>query len=85
MRIYQNLSGATRTFYGVTFNHGDIKEVPGPINVPHFVQVQSLPETVSKPSSENTHESGTEPETKVESRRKSKLLKGAINDGSDND
>ena len=33
---YKNLSNTIKTFYGVTFNPGDIKEVSGYINHPKF-------------------------------------------------
>lgn len=36
---YQNLSYSTKTFYGVTFKPGDVKDVPGPINHTYFVPV----------------------------------------------
>ena len=86
--IYQNCSGGTRVFYGVEFKHGDIKDVPGVINAPHFVRLQSMPETVSdvpsiEPETEVVSETDTEP--KVDGRRKSKkLIKEDITDGSDN-
>jgi hypothetical protein len=32
MITYKNIGCSTKTFYGVTFNPGDIKEVPGYIN-----------------------------------------------------
>lgn len=35
--VYKNTSFATKTFYGVEFKHGDIKEVPGYINDPKFI------------------------------------------------
>lgn len=39
MLVYQNASVATKTFYGVTFHPGDIKEVPGYINDDKFIRV----------------------------------------------
>lgn len=36
---YQNLSYSTKTFYGVTFKPGEVKDVPGPINHTYFVPV----------------------------------------------
>lgn len=30
--VYKNISNSKKIFYGVTFNPGDIKEVPGYIN-----------------------------------------------------
>lgn len=34
---YKNVSLATKTFYGVTFEPGQIKDVPGYINDPKFI------------------------------------------------
>lgn len=85
--IYKNLSGMTSTFYGVTFNPGDTKCVPGIINAPNFIPVAKLPETVSEKSTDNntpapkpTEETDTE--EKVDGRRKSKT-KGLNIDGTD--
>ena len=80
--IYQNLSYSTKTYYGVEFKPGETHEVPSAINDPRFIQLQSLPETVSD---EPSIEPETEEETKVDGRRKSKkLIKEDITDGSDN-
>ena len=43
MLIYRNTSGTKKTFYGVTFKPGDVKEVKGFINSPGFVRVPSKP------------------------------------------
>ena len=37
------MSRITQTFYGVEFKPGDVKEVPGYINDPHFVIRKHLP------------------------------------------
>lgn len=42
--IYKNLTNSVKTFYGVTFNPGDVKEVPGFINADHFIRVSEMPE-----------------------------------------
>lgn len=88
--IYQNLSGRTQTFYGVEYKPSDIKSVPGYINAPKFISVQSLPETVSdEPSNISKVEAEVEvtevdDKPKPIGRRKSKnLLKEEISDGSD--
>lgn len=44
---YKNISGATLTFYGVTFNPGDVKDVPGPINAPQLI---STTEEITQPA-----------------------------------
>lgn len=36
---YKNISCIKRTFYGVQFNPGETKEVPGYINHPKFVRI----------------------------------------------
>lgn len=41
--VYKNLSMSVKTFYGVTFNPGDIHEVGGAINSPGFIQLRQLP------------------------------------------
>lgn len=84
--VYQNLSGLTKVFYGVTFNAGDIKYVPGVINAPNFIPVAKLPETVSEKSTDNNistpKPSAVVTEEKVDGRRKSKT-KGLNIDGTD--
>lgn len=48
---YCNCSYAAKTFYGVTFQPGDVRSVPGYINNPKFVRVSdSTPETTNKPA-----------------------------------
>ena len=86
--IYQNCSFTTKTYYGVEFKPGEAHEVPSAISDPRFIQLQSLPETVSdEPSIEPETEvvSDTDAEPKVDGRRKSKkIIKEEITDGSDN-
>jgi len=41
--IYKNTGPSAKTFYGVTFESGEIKEVNGRINHHKFIQVNSLP------------------------------------------
>lgn len=40
MQTYKNISGKKLTFYGVTFNPNEIKEVPGYINHIKMVRVK---------------------------------------------
>lgn len=40
--IYKNLSRATKTFYGITFKPGEEYDVPGCIDHPKFVQLNSF-------------------------------------------
>lgn len=48
MIAYKNVGYTEKTFYGVTFKPGDIKEVPGHINHYKFVQVNSVPQEPPK-------------------------------------
>lgn len=48
--IYKNNSNITKTFYGVTFAPGDIKEVRGFINHPKFSVEKELPKEPPKVS-----------------------------------
>jgi len=44
---YKNISGQTLTFYNVTFNPNDIKEVPGYIN--HLKMIRVKDSEIPKP------------------------------------
>lgn len=46
--VYKNLSRTAMTFYGIIFNPGDVKEVPGYINHPKFVCSNDLDITENK-------------------------------------
>lgn len=48
MIAYKNLSSITKTFYGVTFKPGETHQVPGYINSPQFIKVNSVPEEPPK-------------------------------------
>lgn len=41
--IYKNISNSTKTFHGVTFRPGEIKEVPRCINNRYFIRLNSMP------------------------------------------
>ena len=45
--FYKNNSVVTKTFYGVTFKPGEIKEVPGYINYKHF-EIVAAPKQLPK-------------------------------------
>lgn len=47
--VYKNISNCTKKFYGVSFQPGDIKEVPGYVNDKLMV-VAELPKKESKPA-----------------------------------
>lgn len=46
--FYKNLSNSVKTFYGITFKPGDIKEVPGFINNKYMIVVDE-PKQPAKP------------------------------------
>lgn len=88
--IYKNCSGATRSFYGVTFGPGEVHNVPGPINAPRFVQLPTFPVTDIDIKTDVQPEIQTETQPEVEEvretrGRKSNKIKEAIENGSDND
>lgn len=68
--IYKNTSTIQKTFHGVTFKPGDIKEVPGYINDRGFVRVAELPKEPPKrkesAKSTSSKEEKEQPETKKE-------------------
>ena len=69
--LYRNDSHKVMTFYGVKFNPGDVKDVPGNINHPRFVRVASMPPaTASMPkpvSKAAASTKATKPVAKTES------------------
>ncbi len=48
MLVYKNISKVTKTFHGVTFRPGEIKEVSGYINSKYFVRYPSMPKEPPK-------------------------------------
>jgi hypothetical protein len=48
---YKNVSNCAKTFYGVNFNPGDTKEVPGYINDTHMILETELKQPAKQPSS----------------------------------
>lgn len=42
---YKNISCSTKTFYGITFNPGDVKEVPGYVNASGMTRIFGIKET----------------------------------------
>lgn len=57
---YKNISFSAKTFYGVKFEPGDTKEVPGFIDSPSMIRVDSK----SKPVSTKLFEAPTKVETR---------------------
>lgn len=66
MFIYKNISLATKTFYGVTFKPGDVKEVKGPINHPRFIRV-TTPAKLDTTSTTDNKKSDKQTEVKSNS------------------
>lgn len=69
---YKNLSGCTRTFYGVTFAPGEEHYVPGYINCAKFVRVEA-------PVVEET----IKPVKKASTTKQNRLIKEESADGTD--
>ena len=46
---YKNISCSTKTFYGITFNPGDVKEVPGYVNANGMARIVGIKETKLTP------------------------------------
>jgi len=65
--FYKNMSIATKTFYGVTFNPGEIKEVPGYINDKDFQRCERPIAPAPKQAPKSTTKSSTKPS--VESKK----------------
>lgn len=79
--FYKNISSATKTFYGVTFNPGEIKEVPGYINdksfrccaAPKSKNTAASSKRSAKPSAEAVKPTSAQPKpAKVEAKSESK-------------
>ena len=47
MITYKNIGQSTKTFYGVTFKPGDVKEVPGYINGKGMARIFKSSESIS--------------------------------------
>lgn len=92
--FYRNISNATKTFYGITFNPGDEKEVPGYINTGDFIAI-APPEkpvpvaakaTPAKKEQEKVEPAKVEPEKKepVKNTTQKTEKKEETVDGTDN-
>lgn len=77
---YINGSGVTRTFHGVEMKPGEIKDVPGNINVPGFYPVAAEPikqmsetaEAEMEPAKEQVVQAEKQVEVKTTKSKKSK-------------
>lgn len=74
---YKNLSFAKRTIQGVTFNPGEIQDVPNFINDPKFVLIDSN-------SIEESNKIGKSDSTKSSKKSNLKSKQGGNDSGGDN-
>ena len=72
---YKNTSFATKTFYGVPFQPGEIKDVPGYINDISFVRIFEQPEKeppkTAQPKQKDTNKPVSQSSKPAESQQKS--------------
>lgn len=69
---YKNISYSAKTFYGVKFEPGEIKEVPGYINDAKMVRVQGKLAKTFKPTVQNTKVVNESDSTRFETRGRKK-------------
>ena len=93
---YKNCGYITKEFYGITFNPGDIHEVPGFIAAQHFVRVEdeitsadnaaeiSKPRRGRPPKSQSNDEHGNKGSEK-ESLMKTELVQETVEDKTSKD
>ena len=86
--FYRNNSYATKTVYGIEFKPGDIKEVPGTINLPEFMAVappeKPVPKvTKSEPKKESVKKEPEKVTTKPKVEPKTETKEETV-DGTDN-
>lgn len=72
MLIYKNNSYSTKTFYGVVFKPGDIKEVPGYINCTKFIRLTSVPKELPERTEQKKRKGRPKKETPQKSKNVSK-------------
>lgn len=73
MATYKNVSNTTKTFHGVTFKPGDIKECPGIINHSQFIRVKSVPKEPPKQAENKPKSAPAKSESKPEPKSKQKV------------
>ena len=54
MIAYKNISFSAKTFYGVKFEPGETKGVPGYINSPYMIRTFDVPDTCDAPDKIDT-------------------------------
>ena len=83
--LYKNISLTQKTFHGVTFKPGEIKEVPGYINNRGFIPVDEMPQEPPKrvePKKQVASKQESSKESKQESKnsKKEELVNGSDSD-----
>ena len=73
--IYKNTSIIQKTFHGITFQPGEIKEVPGYINDKSFVRVSKMPKEPPKRNDSAKSTSSTEASKREASKEEPKTNK----------
>lgn len=69
MATYRNLSNTTKTFHGVTFKPGEIKECPGLINHNQFIKVKSVAKEPPKRTESKPKDVQPKPEPKPQKKQ----------------
>lgn len=69
---YKNVSCITKTFYDVTFNPGDEKEVPGYINDKYMIVIDALKKPAEQQKSEKPKSETKAPDKKPSSESQKK-------------
>ena len=68
---YKNISFSAKTFYGVKFEPGEIKEVPGYINDPRMIRIFDISKkVVKKPEPVESVDAIETPKVETRGRRK---------------
>ena len=65
--LYKNISLTQKTFHGVTFKPGEVKEVPGYINNRGFIPVDEMPQEPPKRVEHKKSEASKQESSKQES------------------
>lgn len=71
---YKNTSIFAKTFYGVTFGPGEIKEVPGPIHHAKFIRLTEMPKPVVTTESKSTQPKKGKPGPKSKAKKSEEVV-----------
>lgn len=83
--IYKNLSNTTKTFYGVAFKPNEVHEVPGCINHPKFLRVDSKSSELNTNAEVLVNDKPDSSKKETVSARSTSTKKGVNANGSDTD